>query len=78
MPIILVGTKHDLLANNADHKIPSVTFYQGIEMKREIGAMRYLECSAWTLWGVADIFEVAVKISLQRMKKKKKKSCIML
>jgi Ras-related C3 botulinum toxin substrate 1 len=41
-PIILLGTKYDLVNENRN----LVTFCKAIEMKKEIGAIRYLECSA--------------------------------
>lgn len=42
-PIILLGTKHDLVIKNLGLQ-NLVTFRQAIEMKKEIGAIRYLEC----------------------------------
>ncbi|XP_041993078.1 rac-like GTP-binding protein 7 [Salvia splendens] len=61
MPIVLVGTKMDLredkqfLINHpAAHPITNA---QGEELKKMIGAVAYIECSAKTQQNVKDVFD---------------------
>jgi len=69
-PIILVGTKLDLrtkpeaiqsLKENNQEPISKV---QGEQLAKQIGAKRYLECSALSQEGLAKVFEEAVKVIL--------------
>jgi len=69
-PIILVGTKCDLRGKQtsidglkAQGEEP-ITYEMGMEMKKEIGAYKYLECSALTQEGLSQVFEEAVKVVL--------------
>ena len=54
-PIILVGTKLDLRDNKEtieklkEKRLAPITYPQGLQMMEEIGAVKYLECSALTL-----------------------------
>ena len=57
-PIILVGTKLDM-RDNADtiqslreKKLAPIAFAQGVSMGKEIGAVKYCECSALTQKGL--------------------------
>lgn len=75
-PIILLGTKHDLVIKNLGLQ-NLVTFRQAIEMKKEIGAIRYLECSAVNQHGVNEVFEVAARAALQPIKRRKR-ACTIL
>lgn len=70
-PIVLVGTKYDLLIPELEGHF--ISFYQAIKLKKEIGD---LECSAFNQWGVKDIFEIAARAGLKPPKKKR--SCIIL
>uniref|UniRef100_A0A8B9Z1Z4 small monomeric GTPase n=1 Tax=Bos mutus grunniens TaxID=30521 RepID=A0A8B9Z1Z4_BOSMU len=53
-PIILVGTKLDLrddkdtIEKLKEKKLTPITYPQGLAMAKEIGAVKYLECSALT------------------------------
>ena len=67
MPIVLVGTKADLrnvksmveeLKKNNEEPI---TIAQGEHMAQEIGAMKYIECSAKTQLNLSSVFEEAVR-----------------
>jgi len=69
-PIILVGTKADLKGNataiaslTSANEEPIAT-EMGEQMKQEIGALRYLECSALTQEGLARVFDEAVRLAL--------------
>jgi len=65
-PILLVGTKCDL----RDDKDPSknvslITYEQGVQLAKEIIAIRYMECSAKTQKGLKQVFDEAVRIALR-------------
>ena len=53
-PVILVGTKLDLRGDKEtikklkEKRLAPITYSQGLEMMKEIGAVKYLECSALT------------------------------
>jgi GTPase SAR1 family protein len=75
---ILVGTKKDL-RNNFEtiqtlesKKQKPITYDQGKQLAQEIGAVNYWECSAFTLDGVDEIFDQAVRIVLSRKIEKNK------
>merc|ERR1712071_553015 len=57
-PIILVGTKLDLRDDKdtveklKDKKLSPITYPQGLAMAKEVGAVKYLECSALTQKGL--------------------------
>ncbi|XP_045210997.2 ras-related C3 botulinum toxin substrate 1-like [Mercenaria mercenaria] len=78
-PIILVGAKLDQREYNrkynADHNKNCVSNDQGVHLMEEIGARRYLECSALAQQGLTTVFEEAVKIALESPSKKKKDCC---
>uniref|UniRef100_A0A6B2LLA8 Uncharacterized protein n=1 Tax=Arcella intermedia TaxID=1963864 RepID=A0A6B2LLA8_9EUKA len=69
-PIVLVGTKVDLRENvgtleklSSKNQAP-ISFTQGVEMAKEINAIKYVECSALTHTGVKEVFEEAVRAVL--------------
>jgi len=69
-PLVLVGTKADLRAKQgaidalrASGEEP-VTTEMGEGMMHEIGAYKYLECSALTQEGLTSVFEEAVRVVL--------------
>jgi Ras family len=41
-----------------------VTYMQGVGMQKDIGAVRYLECSALTQEGVQNVFDEAIRVLL--------------
>ncbi|CAL9733262.1 GTP-binding protein Rho1p [Monosporozyma servazzii] len=61
-PIVLVGLKKDLKANEDPNNI--VTRQEAENVAMVIGAKKYMECSALTGEGVDDVFEVATRTSL--------------
>lgn len=84
-PIILVGTKLDLrndestIAKLQENGLAAVTTQEGIKMAEEIGAHKYIECSALTLQNLAQVFNEAVAVILKPEKPEtKKKSCTLL
>ncbi|KAL6618953.1 hypothetical protein ACP70R_034092 [Stipagrostis hirtigluma subsp. patula] len=69
VPIVLVGTKSDLRDNRAylaDHPGAStITTAQGEELRKQIGAAAYIECSSKTQQNVKAVFDTAIKVVLQ-------------
>ena len=68
--IILVGTKLDLREDSEtvermrrDGTAP-LSYQQGVQMAKEIGAVRYLECSALTQQGLKAVFDEAIRVIL--------------
>ena len=74
VPIILVGTKEDLrddpevISHLATRDLSPITYQQGLECARDIGAVRYMECSALTEKGVQEVFIEGARAAL-RVKK---------
>ncbi|RMD44738.1 hypothetical protein DV735_g433, partial [Chaetothyriales sp. CBS 134920] len=70
LPIILVGCKNDLrhdprtIEELAKTSQKPVTPEQGEEVRKKIGAYKYLECSAKTNQGVREVFESATRAAL--------------
>ena len=58
VPIVLLGTKQDMR-----EKVPyTITHPEGLAMTREIGATKYMECSAATQRGLHGVFEEVVRV----------------
>ncbi|KAJ7862411.1 small GTPase rac1p [Mycena olivaceomarginata] len=68
--VVLVGTKLDLRENNAiiekmrDRRIAPIQYQQGVQLQREIKAVKYLECSALTQHGLKTVFDEAIRAVL--------------
>ncbi|EPZ32306.1 hypothetical protein ROZALSC1DRAFT_27514 [Rozella allomycis CSF55] len=84
-PIILVGTKLDLredkdtLEKLREKRTSPITYFQGDQLRKEIGAVKYLECSALTQKGLKQVFDEAIRAVLSpQPKESRKKGCIML
>ena len=84
VPFILVGTKIDLREDKetinclAEMKLEPVSCQQGIQLAKEINAVKYLECSALTHTGLNAVFEEAVRSVLYGGGGKKRPSCSLL
>eukprot|EP01114_Cavostelium_apophysatum_P020579 TRINITY_DN693_c0_g1_i1.p1 TRINITY_DN693_c0_g1~~TRINITY_DN693_c0_g1_i1.p1 ORF type:complete len:208 (-),score=23.46 TRINITY_DN693_c0_g1_i1:187-789(-) len=84
VPIVLIGTKMDLKRDEqalADlqkqgYRSP-ISFEQGWDLAKKIGAVKYLECSAKTTENLKEVFDEAVKAVLFKSTKKQKK-CLIL
>ncbi|XP_010913537.1 rac-like GTP-binding protein 3 [Elaeis guineensis] len=77
VPVVLVGTKLDLREDKhylSDHPgmIP-VTTAQGEELRKQIGAANYIECSSKTQQNVKAVFDSAIKVVIQPPQKQKEK-----
>ncbi|CAG9797834.1 unnamed protein product [Chironomus riparius] len=87
-PIILVGTKSDLREHKQtieklrEKRQHPITFVIGQAMAKEIGAVKYLECSALNQKGLKTVFDEAIRSVLcpevPIKKPKKAKGCEML
>ena len=86
-PILVVGTKIDLrsdadtVARLAEKKLAPLTPDQGTQLAKEIGAVKYMECSALTQAGLKDVFDEAIRAVISPKvdaKKAKKGGCSLL
>ncbi|MEQ2226520.1 Rho GTPase protein rac1 [Ilyodon furcidens] len=86
-PIILVGTKLDLREDQdtvdklKEQNLSPITYPQALAMTKEIGAVKYLECSALTQRGLKTVFDEAIRAALCPAPTKNtrvKKKCTML
>ena len=90
-PIILVGTKLDLREDQdtidklASRKQAPISYEQGMQMMKEIGAVKYMECSALTQKGLKAVFDEAIRAVINpttsgkgKDKKKKRRGCLLL
>mmetsp|Transcript_30910 Transcript_30910/g.34469 ORF Transcript_30910/g.34469 Transcript_30910/m.34469 type:complete len:196 (+) Transcript_30910:86-673(+) len=87
-PIILVGTKLDLreeqdtISKLAAKKQAPITYEQGLQMMKDIGAVKYMECSALTQKGLKAVFDEAIRAVISpdvaKNKKKKRSGCALL
>ncbi|KAF3933020.1 hypothetical protein ABW20_dc0105758 [Dactylellina cionopaga] len=78
LPIILVGTQIDCRDNPENNpfgspQLPMVTPGEGEDLRKKIGALKYLECSARSNEGVREVFEAAARAALTTKTKRKKK-----
>ena len=70
-PIVIVGTKLDLrdnpdtIASLKSGGQEPIKYEMGEKLSKEIGAYKYLECSALTQKGLPNVFEEAVKAVFQ-------------
>jgi len=88
IPCILVGTQTDLradpatLARLAEGGEAPVSAAQGTELALQMGAAKYVECSARTLDGLRDVFDEAIVAALEPPpkagKKRRRSRCTIL
>jgi Rho family protein len=70
VPVILVGLKKDLRDDPVHQEemrkkgLAYLTKREGEEMREQIGARKYLECSSLTGEGVDDVFEAATRAAM--------------
>ncbi|PIK39720.1 putative ras-related C3 botulinum toxin substrate 1, partial [Apostichopus japonicus] len=85
-PIIIIGTKLDLREDpNTREKLSMrnlqpINYAQGLQMAKDVSAVKYLECSALTQKGLKNVFEEAIRVVLYPPKnaKKKRRACSLL
>lgn len=79
IPIILVGTKMDLrndqnmIGQLQGRGLHVISPEEAHNRSREIGAVKYLECSALTQEGLKNVFDEAIRAALSKPKKAVKK-----
>ena len=81
-PVILVGTKQDLRDDKEtaeklrEKNLAPISSNEGLKLTRDIGAVKYLECSALTQKGLKTVFDEAIRAVLKPTSiQKKKKGC---
>jgi Ras-related C3 botulinum toxin substrate 1 len=92
-PIVLVGTKIDLrddpeaIARLRGRNLTPITYEQGLQLMRQVGAAKYMECSALTGTGLRNLFDEAVRVAVNFQKqeakilkktKKQSNNCVVL
>eukprot|EP00475_Leptophrys_vorax_P040717 TRINITY_DN7593_c0_g1_i1.p1 TRINITY_DN7593_c0_g1~~TRINITY_DN7593_c0_g1_i1.p1 ORF type:complete len:126 (+),score=21.18 TRINITY_DN7593_c0_g1_i1:435-812(+) len=84
VPIILVCAKADLRNDKQtldylkDQGTTVVTHKEGLDMKNEVGAREYLECSSLTGEGVREVFHTAISTVLPPQPLTESKQCTVL
>jgi len=72
LPILLAGFKGDLRRDSQTIKEMAkcnekpVTFQEGLEMAKRIGAAAYVECSARTGKGITEVYQTAAELAMKR------------
>merc|ERR1712115_535007 len=88
VPCLIVGTQVDLRNDEsvrdklAKQKMQPVSKEMGERMAKELGAVRYVECSALTQFKLKDVFDEAIVAALEpppkEGKRKRKGGCVIL
>lgn len=87
IPVLLVGCKKDLRDDPATiqalekRRQRPITFEEGADVAKRIGAFNYIECSALYNDGVHDVFECATRAAMkgiQQSRSTKRNRCIIL
>ncbi|KAJ1826707.1 Rho GTPase protein rac1, partial [Coemansia sp. RSA 2703] len=85
VPIILVGTKLDLREDKdtilklSATRMRPIDFLMGSNTAKELGFVKYLECSALTQKGLKNVFDEAIRAVLHPTQPAKpKKKCLIL
>ena len=76
-----VGTKSDLRNDSsAGSEVEYTTKEDAMKMVEEVGAVKYMECSALTQEGVKEVFDEAIRTALKthNERKAKTKTCSLL
>ena len=83
---LLVGTKADLrtdevaLRNLEEKKLEPITRQMGEQLAKDLGAIKYMECSAVTQKGLKEVFDEGIRAVLfpPDQKKGNRKGCIIM
>jgi Ras-related C3 botulinum toxin substrate 1 len=84
VPILLVGTKSDLRKDDQTKQQLKSRGQSMVELEaankqaKEVGAAKYLECSALTQEGLKQVFDDAIRAATAPKEGKKKKGCQIL
>ena len=83
VPIILVGTKLDLREDKEtieklkEKQLAPITYPQGLSMANDVGAVKYLECSALTQKGIKTVIDEAIR-AVPKPKQRGRRRCKIL
>jgi Ras-related C3 botulinum toxin substrate 1 len=78
-PFIILGCKLDLRSDQATieclkkQQLRPVTYEQGVQMAKDVGAAKYMECSALTQEGLKALFDEAIQAVINPHVVQKKK-----
>ncbi|RMZ90399.1 hypothetical protein DV736_g2377, partial [Chaetothyriales sp. CBS 134916] len=84
VPCLIVGTQVDLRDDPsvreklAKQKMAPVRKEDGERMAKELGAVKYVECSALTQFKLKDVFDEAIVAALEPTPKRSTKKCLIL
>lgn len=84
VPMVLVGTKLDLrddkntIQDLKEKHLAPVTYAQGARMQKEVGAVKYVECSSITQKNLKQVFEEAARTVLAPQNVRKGTKCSVL
>ena len=59
-------------------KLAPLSKIDGLKLQKDIGAVKYVECSSLTQTGVQTVFDEAVRATWKPVTIKKKKACNLL
>ena len=65
-------------AEQPREKKPHISYEQGLEVARRIGAQRYLECSAMRNRGVNEAFTEAARVAVSVKKGREEGKCVVM
>lgn len=74
VPIVLVGTKLDMRDNEEvkaklrEQRMEPIQFEKGLACAKDIGAFKYMECSALTQMNLKAVFDWAIRAALEPKK----------
>lgn len=84
VPCLIVGTQTDLREDKAvveklaKQRMHPVRKEDGEKLARDLGAVKYVECSALTQYKLKDVFDEAIVAALEPPQKPKSKKCLIL
>jgi len=84
VPIVLVGTKSDLRKDESTisqlkaRQQAMVEIEAAQSMAKEIGAVKFLECSALTQEGLKPVFDDAIRAAMAKPIKQNNRPCVLL
>ena len=69
----------DAIEKLREKRMSPITYPQGLQMAKEINAVKYLECSALSQKGLKSVFDEAIRAVLcPAAPQKKKKNCVVV
>ncbi|WWD16327.1 cell division control protein 42 [Kwoniella shandongensis] len=84
VPCLLVGTQVDLRDDPghreklAKQKLEPIAKTKALKLAEELAAVKYVECSALTQYGLKNVFDEAIVAALEPPAPKKKNKCVIL